>query len=255
MNRGLISGIGPELAWKPYNPRTPLLVGCSTSGGTPTQPLLGSSMVLARYRHDRQSGLVFYQGSIQFASDASFGSGEDFWAVHMPVPAYRSLGGADLPIGNGWAWKGSAGNSNQMLRCTLADPFFPIAGTAEDNYLQFFIDQNIASGTGSITSTNTTTTITHNLGATPNAQDIRIVGTSNPTNNVQVVYVTGITSTQFVVNVKNSPGTNPFNFSWKIMQEPNASTVMDLLVNSLRPLGPWASGYVLGWNVMYQARR
>lgn len=252
-NRGILPGLKSEAGWQTYNRND--LLRAFTFGGTPTQPTLGSSTVNAQYSHDRQTGTVAYQGMIQFASDATFGSGDHVWAVRLPVPAYRSLGGADLPVGTGWAWQGSAGNRNMALRATLMDPLTPDGNqTNEDYYAQFFLPYMLATGSGTITSAATSVTITHGLGTTPAPEDITITPTGTTTNNIVMWYIDTITSTQFNVNVRTAPGASTFPFNWKARAEPNGSATFDLLTNSLRPF-TWASGYVLAWHLRYQARR
>jgi hypothetical protein len=261
LNTGILAGLRPDVVgWRTFAPQNPPILASFAVGGGATQPVLGASQIVAHYFHDRQVGKVFYQGYIQFSSDATYGSGDNLWGVRLPVPALRVLGSADLPIGSGMAWQGTVSNRNMPLRATLMDPFpGGMTGgnnTQEDKYMQFFLPHLLATGTGSIGSGATSTTITHGLGGTPVEYDINIRPTSNATNNVGYWYITNCTSTQFTVNVQTQPGTNAFNFSWKARMEPNGVNVLDLLVNSARPFGGgWAGGYVLGWSVEYQARR
>lgn len=70
-------------------------------------------------------------------------------------------------------------------------------------------------GTGTITSAATSATITHGLGATPLASEISIVWTEDPTTDPLVSWISGITSTQFVVNVGAAPGASNLDFSWR----------------------------------------
>jgi hypothetical protein len=255
-NRGIVNGLGTELGWQLFTPSQPIIRAFTAPGdAAATQPLLGASVVNARYRYDRQVGNVKYQGNIRFSSDATFGSGDDVWGLLLPIPANRVLGGADQPVGNGMAWQGTAGNRNLMLRPTLMDPL-PFGGqqSNEDYYVQFFIEHYLATGTGTITSAATSVTITHGLGGTPAAYDIHVMPTASTTNSIVMYWVDNIGPTSFQVNVRTAPGASGFNFSWKAMALPNDVANFDLLLNSTRPFG-WASGYVLGWNVEYQARR
>lgn len=254
-NRGVIQGVRAENTWQLFNPGVPAILRAYAQSGTPTQPALGASTVNAQYLYDRATGTVAYNGLIQFSSDATFGSSDHVWAIRLPVPAYRSLGGADLPIGTGWAWQGSAGNRNVALRATLMDPMLSDGqGGGEDYYAQFFLPYLIATGTGQLTSGNTAVTITHGLGSTPAAYDINVVPTNAASTAPGEIYVDTITSTQFNVNVRSSATTTPQAFSWKARAEPNGSATLDLLTNSTRPFA-WASGYVLSWHLRYQARR
>lgn len=230
------------------------------SSGTPTQPMLKNSTKVARWVR-KPNGLVHYYGQIAFGSDMSsgdFGSGETVWGLSLPVPANRSSGGADLPIGTGFAWQGSSANPsvNMTMIATLMDPLAGGGGaqTQEDSYAQLFVPYLLSYGTGTITSGTTSTTITHNLGHTPVAYDIHIRPTNNTTANPGHIYVDTIGATTFAVNCKNNPSTSGLSFSWKARAEPNGSTTFDLLAARNKPW-TWASGHVLGWNLTYEARR
>jgi pectate lyase-like protein len=72
-----------------------------------------------------------------------------------------------------------------------------------------------ASGTGTIASGATTAVITHGLAVTPVAKDIVINFTENPTNDPGNFWVSGMTSTQFVLNVRNDPGASNLDFTWQ----------------------------------------
>ncbi len=227
------------------------------SSGTPTQPSLGSSVTVARWAR-KPNGLIHYYGQITFASDATFGSGETVWGLSLPVLANRSSGGADLPIGSGFAWQGSAANPsvNMTMVATLMDPLSGGGGaqTQEDSWAQFFCPYLLSWGTGTIASGSTATTITHNLGNTPVAYDIHIRPTNNTTNNPGHIYVDTLGATTFAVNCKANPGASGLSFSWKARVEPNGSTTFDLLAARNKPW-TWAATHILGWNLTYEARR
>lgn len=249
--QGLYKGL-TRPGWQEY---TPELRGF---GGTPVQPDLGNAFGYGRYLV-KPSGLVTYQGGITFGSTTSFGSGEQVWGVRLPVPANRSSGGADLPIGNAWAWQGTAASPqiNVPLTPTLMDPITAGGGSQsnEDYYAQFFLPYLIAVGTNTIASGTTSVTVTHGLAAwTPAAYDITIMPTATTTNNCLPFYVDTIDADSFNVNVKSNPGASGFAFSWKVRGEPNNSSTFDLLVNHRRPF-VWGSGHTLAWNLTYEARR
>ena len=69
-------------------------------------------------------------------------------------------------------------------------------------------------GTGTITSGNTSVTVSHGLDFTPVAADIQVTMTNNPTADPGNVYVDTITSTQFNINVRTDPSTSGAIFSW-----------------------------------------
>jgi hypothetical protein len=258
-NSGPKSGLVGEGLWRPFTPTQPILRAFVLSGAAPTQPNLGSSTIDAWYAHDKQSGTVTFSGKVALASDFTNASGDHVLGLLLPVPAYRSLGGADVPIGTGMAWQGTVANLNVPLRATLMDPMSTGIGssTQEDSWAQFFIPYSgYASGTGTITSAATSVTITHNLGHTPTARDFNIMPTAATTNSIVMYYVDTITSTQANVNVRSAPGASGFNFSWSVQSLPNGSATLDLLLNSGRPFGGgWVAGYVLSWHLRYQARR
>jgi parallel beta-helix repeat protein len=70
-------------------------------------------------------------------------------------------------------------------------------------------------GTGSITSATTTDVITHGLSYTPTEQDIQIVFIEQGDNDYGRWWISGITSTQFTVNVTSDPGASNLDFGWK----------------------------------------
>jgi polygalacturonase len=72
-----------------------------------------------------------------------------------------------------------------------------------------------ASGTGTILSGATTATLTHGLSVTPAAKDLVVNFTENPTNDPGNFWVSGISATQFVVNVRNDPGASNLDFTWR----------------------------------------
>jgi hypothetical protein len=256
-NEGVLDGLGPSL-WRQYRPT---IRGFSSAGTGITDPNLSDATIFAQYWTSGQ-GRVLYQGSIQFGT-AGFGSGESVWGVSLPVPANRSSGGADLPIGNAWAWQGSSANPqlNMQMIPTLMDPLKPGGDQGqEDSFVQFFLPYMISYGTGTIATSATATTVTHNLGTTPAAYDIQITATNSPSTTPKIVYVTNVTDTTFDVNVVSSSATIGLTFAWKARCEPHsppsppAERAFSLLANHLRPW-TWAATHVLAWQVEYEARR
>jgi hypothetical protein len=73
-----------------------------------------------------------------------------------------------------------------------------------------------AKGTGTINSGTTSATITHGLSYTPTLAEVSIIWGENPTNTVGTWWVSGITSTQFVLNVENDPGASNIDFGWSV---------------------------------------
>lgn len=251
-NRGLLDGLGPSL-WQAFLPN---IRGFSAAGTGITDPVIGASAPRFGQFWNNGQGRVFYQGSIEFDANTTFGTGESVWGLTLPVPASRSNGGADLPIGNCWLWqKGSDPQLNMVAIPTLMDPLLPGGNQGqEDHYFQIFLPYSISYGTGSIATSATSTTVTHNLGYTPSAYDIKIVATNAPSTTPKIVYVNNITSTTFDVNVVSSSATTGLTFAWKIVAEPNGTTNFAQLANHVRPW-VWASGQVIAWQIEYEARR
>lgn len=73
-----------------------------------------------------------------------------------------------------------------------------------------------ASGTATVTSAATSVVVTHGLGITPNAQDISLILTNQPTNAVGNIWISAVGSTTFQINVAAAPGTNTAIFGWSV---------------------------------------
>lgn len=69
----------------------------------------------------------------------------------------------------------------------------------------------ILSGTTSIVVNHTITTVV------PSLRDIFVVPAENPTNDVGLLWVTSITSTQFTVNCRNEPGVSNLDVAWMVL--------------------------------------
>jgi len=74
----------------------------------------------------------------------------------------------------------------------------------------------MSGGTGSITSGGTSDVITHGLDVTPEAWQIIVTLSENPTNTPGAIYVDTITSTQFTVHCENDPGASNLDFTWYV---------------------------------------
>jgi hypothetical protein len=71
-----------------------------------------------------------------------------------------------------------------------------------------------SSGTSTIPSAATSTTVTHGLAVTPAAGNCTFVGAENPTNDVGTTWIDTYTSTQMNLNVQNDPGASDFDVNW-----------------------------------------
>jgi hypothetical protein len=72
-----------------------------------------------------------------------------------------------------------------------------------------------SSGTSTVLNTATTSVITHGLGLTPLAEHISIIGKEAPSNAIGVPWISGISSTQFTVNIAD-PGASNWDFGWRV---------------------------------------
>lgn len=252
-NRGVYSGV-KRGGWQDFAPE----IRSFAQSGTPVSPVLGNAQTYARWLR-RPSGLIVYQGGITFGSTTTFGSSTQVWGVNLPYPANRSSGGADLPIGTAWCWKGASANpsTNVNLVPTLMDPLVAGGGSGsnEDNYMQFFLPYLIDQGTATILSGTTSVVVAHNLSSwTATASDIQLTPTATTSNNPGILFADTFTATGFTVNCKANPGASNLAFAWKLRGEPNQSSAFDLLVNQNRPY-VHASGHLLAWQVAYEGRR
>jgi hypothetical protein len=75
------------------------------------------------------------------------------------------------------------------------------------------------SGSSSITSGSTSVAVAHGLSVTPVAEDFNIIGKENPTNDVGTIWISGIGSANFTVNVENDPGASDWDFGWSVDTE------------------------------------
>lgn len=72
-------------------------------------------------------------------------------------------------------------------------------------------------GWSTILAANTSVVVTHGMSGTPQGRNITIEIGTNPTNDIGFFYITNITSTQFTVNVRNSPGSD-LAFGWQVIR-------------------------------------
>lgn len=72
------------------------------------------------------------------------------------------------------------------------------------------------SGSSTITSGNTSVTVTHGAGYTPSANDIVVTPTNNPTNDPGWFWIDTIGVTTFALNVRSDPGVSGAIFSWRV---------------------------------------
>lgn len=256
-NLGVLTG-NARTGYADYDP----VLKAFKYAGSATDPAIGNGNAWGRF-HAKPSGLVHCFGAIEFGSTSTYGATDEMWGIRLPVPANRSSGGADIPIGSAWCRKALTDDPcpTMGLVPTLMDPM-PGAGwqSDEDNYLQLFVPQVLAYGTGTITAVSGNA-ITHSLGNattgyTPSAYDVHAIATETPSANTGAITFESSSATQVVFAVKTDPGVSDMDFAWKIRSEPNSTGGINFTL-LLSQGFPWqfASGHVIGWNVEYEARR
>jgi len=259
-NRGLLRGLGIE-GWKFYDPAWYSTV--QPGSPAPTQPAIGNGTIRGRYTRT-PAGVCIAQVQLIAGSTTSFGTG-DAYILGLPKPGNRwtaalGLSTADIPIGTGLAWQGTAANPSLTMPLipTLADPLTPLnLQTNEDYFAHLFIQQSIAYGTGSILSGTTSVTVTAPLGQSASAYDIRVVPTATTSNNPGILYVDSISysnpNLSFNVNVRTNPGASNLPFAYKVRAEPESTVNFAQLLNYQRP---WtmASGHGLFAQFVYESR-
>jgi hypothetical protein len=253
---GLFDGL-EKRTWNYYEPE--LRTAWVSGDPSPSNLSLGNSQLFGRFL-ELPGGLVIAQTKIILGSTFSRGSGRAY-IQRLPRPAHRWTADlansqtADLPIGTGLAWQGSAANPSLTMPVlpTLSDPFGPININGDEDYwAHLFIPHGLAMGTGAFASNATTVTITHNLGLTPSAYDITITPTNVPGANPRDIAVQNIGPTTFDV-VIGTGSTTPLTFAWKARVEPNNSVGTPQLVNHARPW-LWSAGHELSCQYIYEAR-
>lgn len=81
----------------------------------------------------------------------------------------------------------------------------------------------VATGTATVTSGNTSVTVSHDIGVTPGISKFRYFATNNPTNDPGTPFVENITSTEFDLSVRNDPGADA-DYSWVIEGGPQRTS-------------------------------
>lgn len=261
MNRGLLAGLASD-AWKTY---VPTLANVQFLGGAAaTAPTMGTDAVLlGRYQQTR-FGFVIAQIYVQFGTGASAGTGDAF-NIRLPVRANRWTrtsalpSGADLPIGTGQVWQGSAADPSlqKVVIPTLADPTVTFSNGDEDYYCHLFHDGNIAQGTATIAASGTSIAVTTGLTDKLQAQDITLVPTGTASgSNWQYAYLDTFTTTGFTIRTKASVGTGGQTFNWTARATPwtdsGGNSGIQQLVAHHRPW-PWAAGHTIGLELFYEA--
>lgn len=72
------------------------------------------------------------------------------------------------------------------------------------------------SGSATILDTTTSIAVTHGAGYTPDASDITVTPTNNPTNDPGNFWISSVGATTFTINVRADPGASGATFAWRV---------------------------------------
>ena len=75
----------------------------------------------------------------------------------------------------------------------------------------------IDGGTATVPSGSTSIVVSHDVGSAPNIYEIMITPTNN-LGDATTYWVSGVTSTEFVINVDVNPGVTTATFAWGILR-------------------------------------
>lgn len=78
------------------------------------------------------------------------------------------------------------------------------------------MEQRKGFGSATVASGSTSQSVTHGAGYTPDASDITITPTNNPTNDPGNFWVSSIGATTFTINVRSDPGAGGATFAWRV---------------------------------------
>jgi hypothetical protein len=106
---------------------------------------------------------------------------------------------------------GSAEGDGQIFYRSDTDEFRVRANGAWGN-----AEVRRGSGTATITSGNTSVTVTHGAGYTPGVSDVTVTPTNSPTNDPGHWWISSVGATTFVINVRANPGASGASFAWRV---------------------------------------
>lgn len=123
---------------------------------------------------------------------------------------------------NEWFDNTSFNSSTGAVAYTINNPLARMRGNKawngsvlDDNMAAHVMYQDENSGTATIASGATSVAVTHKLGRTPSAEQIRLTPTNNPTNDPGNLYISAVSSTTFTVSCRADPGAGGATFAWR----------------------------------------
>jgi hypothetical protein len=78
------------------------------------------------------------------------------------------------------------------------------------------MENRVNAGTATITTGNTSISVTHGAGYTPSVNDIVITPTNSPTNDPGNFWISNVGATTFDINVRANPGASGASFAWRV---------------------------------------
>lgn len=224
MRSGMRDGIVRGNRWRPFTPNL-----SAWQGSTP--PVLGTNPARGgRYCWIKEAKLCIYDFVIGLGTSPNLGGANGYWVIELPVPAKRQMDGLgqyggtmgpnafDKSIGQGWASQNFGGfNGSVPLHFTVADKVqFDQSSQFDETmkWIQAFCPYAYDSGTFSMTGTAQTVTFNFTFPNAPLPAEISLQPTADlAVNGARTPWITGITTTQFTVNVGAAITAVPF--SWK----------------------------------------
>ena len=139
------------------------------------------------------------------------GEGQKSWFYGLREEACNY--GVDFVAADGGGWR------NRFYGGVVAGYSGAVINNVESNANIFYStwgywDVNRGSATIGITSTSVV--VTHGCPHNPDASEINVTLTNLPTNDIGDVYVTTITSSNFTINCRNTPGAATAVFKWSV---------------------------------------
>ena len=201
-------GIAPNTAlgaWKYY------FMDIKTAGsGGETQPFFDpydGTYQYGRYQQDIGTGWVNAQIQVAFVGATTVGSGSAY-VFRLPKPFVRPVPGqaSYIPIGYAmcyWSYSTNFDVPNHNMPCIAlpADPYASLGGQ-EDYYCQVMAPYTWDQNSFNIPTSSSNVTFGHELGKTPNMQDISIVFNTTSSNASTPHWISAASSSSITLNLR-----------------------------------------------------
>lgn len=227
--------IGMVRAWE-----TPLLgqIKIGTRAFTPSTGASSALSTLGPWATSTSDGLFVADSGVVSLSDFTGLTGIDlsadsttdgyvyFWADHVAGDLAQE--GINIAVGNDFLgfFIGQKDATTVQFYADWGDYNFEFEDGAANGWgsvdasgvLRRFstMESRKGAGTATITSGNTSISVTHGAAYTPQAYDIVVTPTNNPTNDPGNFWISSVGATTFTINVRADPGTSGATFSWRV---------------------------------------